>query len=75
MPGLGLPGGIPDLRVAQPLFEEPKAVRLEGLDGIGEEMDGAALAGLGGVAEVRCALHQGDGAADAGLARGFGPVG
>lgn len=29
VPGLGLPGGVPDLRVAQPLFEVPEPVRLQ----------------------------------------------
>jgi hypothetical protein len=39
MPGFGLPGGVPYLGEAQPLFEVSEAVGLEGLDGLGEEVD------------------------------------
>lgn len=42
-----MPGGIPDLGVAQPLFEVPETMGLEGLYGLGKEVDGSALAGLG----------------------------
>ena len=52
VPGLGPPSGVPDLRVAQPLFQVPEAVGFQCRDGLGEKVNGAALAGLCGVGET-----------------------
>jgi len=74
MLGFRLPGSVPELRVPQPLFDVPEAVRLERSDGLGEEVNGTALAGLSSVLELRLASDQGDSAPDARLATNVGLI-
>ena len=61
--GLGLPGGVPELGVAKPLFQVPEAVGFQCRDGLGKKVNGTALTGLCGIAQVGFATYQGDGAA------------
>ncbi|MDQ3910339.1 MAG: hypothetical protein M3305_00840 [Actinomycetota bacterium] len=75
VPGLGPPSGVLDLRVAQPLFQVPDTVGFQCRNGLGEKVNGAALTGLSGIAQVGSAPYQGDGAADANLSRYVGLIG
>ena len=64
MTRLGLPGSVPELGVAKPLFQVPEAVDFQCRDGLGKKVNGTALTGLCGIVQVGFATYQGDGAAD-----------